>query len=107
MIVFSWPLLVATIILIGWGKKLVGKNCTIFIVLFPQNWKNPMVLKGAFLPQFSSEFRNSWVGLHLNILVKNPGMKEIGQTVSEKARTTIVIVVKLITSYAVIRKSAR
>ena len=47
-------------------------------------------LKGAFLHQFSTEFRNSWFGLHLNVLIKNPGTKELGQTICDKARMTMV-----------------
>ena len=41
------------------------------------------------------------------IAVKNSGTKEVGQTVSDKARTTIIKIAKLITSYAVISKNAQ
>ena len=46
-----------------------------------------MVLKGVFLYHFSSEFPCTWLGLHLDIIIKNPGMKrEVGQTVSDKGK---------------------
>ena len=64
-----------------------------------------MVLKGAFLHHFSSNKDATKRVRGRKDIMKDPGMKEIGQTVSDKARTTIVIVAKLITSYAVIRKS--
>ena len=48
-----------------------------------------MVLKGAFLRHFPSNQDATkrvwgWMGI-----IKDPGMKEVGQTISDKARMTI------------------
>ena len=54
-----------------------------------------MVLKGAFLHHFASNKDATKRVRGRKGIMKDPGMKEIGQKVSDKARTTIVIAVKL------------
>ena len=45
-----------------------------------------MVLKGAFLHHFASNEDTTKRVRRRTGIIKNPGMKEVGQTVSDKAR---------------------
>ena len=50
-----------------------------------------MVLKGAFfLHEFSSKFRDFWLGLRLNIIIKNPGINKLAKMVRDKAGERII-----------------
>ena len=57
-----------------------------------------MVLKGAFLHHFASNKDATKRVRGRKGIIKDPGMKELAKTISNKARMTMVIVAKLIRS---------
>jgi hypothetical protein len=63
--------------------------------------------KGANIHHFPSNKDATKLVQGRKGIMKDPGMKEIAETVSDKARKRIAIAAKLITSYAVISKIAR